>query len=172
MTILVDAETSEREALLGFLGAQRGGLRRAAHGLTDERAAARPTVSGLSVGGLIKHAALCERGWIALILGTDLGGRDRDDEFTMREGETLDGLLKTYEEVAEETERIVRGLPDLEARVPLPEAPWAPPGATRSARWILLHLIAEAGRHAGHADILRESLDGATAHELIRAVSG
>jgi uncharacterized damage-inducible protein DinB len=162
MTTLVDVEKSEREALLGFLDAQRGGLRRAAYGLTDEQAAARSTASALSLGGLIKHAGLCERGWIAMMLGVELDQRDWEVEFTMQEGETLDGLLTMYEEVAGETERAVRGLPDLEVRTALPEAPWFPPGATRSARWILLHLIEEAARHAGHADILREQIDGST----------
>jgi hypothetical protein len=79
----------------------------------------------------------------------------------MLEGETLTGLLDRYDEVARRTEEIVLGLPDLDVSHPLPEAPWFEPGARWSARRVLLHLVAETAQHAGHADILRESLDGA-----------
>ena len=77
------------------------------------------------------------------------------------EGETLAGLLAEYEQVASRTDELVVTLPDLDASQPLPEAPWFPPGARWSARRVLLHVIAETAQHAGHADIIRESLDGA-----------
>ncbi|MEU1629012.1 DinB family protein [Streptomyces sp. NPDC020096] len=175
MPTLVDAENNECEGLLAFIEAQRGGLRRAALGLTDEQARATPTAGSLSIGGLIKHNLECERSWI---VGTLCGRRDeifqRDqsnwaDSHHLVEGETLAGVLEAYEAVARETEEIVRALPSLDVTVPLPEAPWFPPGSKRSARWILLHLIEEAARHAGHADIIRETLDGKTAFELVAA---
>ncbi|MFF2042405.1 DinB family protein [Kitasatospora sp. NPDC058170] len=173
MPTLVNAETDERDALFSFLEAQRGGLRRAALGLTEEQAAATPSASALSVAGLIKHVALCERHWISgVLLGRDLGELDHAESFRLGEGETLAGWLKEYEEIAAETEEAVRGLPDLEHDAPLPVAPWFPPGARRSARWVLLHLIEETARHAGHADVIRESLDGRTAFELVAAVFG
>lgn len=78
----------------------------------------------------------------------------------MGEGETLAGLLEEYAAVAEETERVVTGLPDLDASQPLPEAPWFPEGARWSVRQVLVHLIRETAQHCGHADIIRESLDG------------
>lgn len=53
------------------------------------------------------------------------------------------------------------GLPDLDAGHPLPPAPWFEAGARWSASRVVLHVIAETAQHAGHADILRESLDGA-----------
>jgi hypothetical protein len=70
-------------------------------------------------------------------------------------------LFASYEEVAARTDALVRTLPDLDADQPLPEAPWFEPGARWSARRVLLHIVAETAQHAGHADILRESLDGA-----------
>jgi uncharacterized damage-inducible protein DinB len=169
MPTLVDEMKTETEALLRFLEAQRGGLRRAAFGLTDEQARAKPTVSALSLGGLIKHVGVAERGWIGLLTGAEPEPRDWTDTFVMGEDTTLAELVATYEEVAGETEAVIRALPDLEGHVALPEGPWFPPGSTRSARWILLHLIEETARHAGHADIIRESLDGATAFELVKA---
>ena len=81
--------------------------------------------------------------------------------FTLLEGETLAGLLEIYEQVATRTDELVRTLPDLDMSHELPKAPWFPPGARWSARRVLLHVIAETAQHAGHADILRESLDGA-----------
>ncbi|MER8185699.1 DinB family protein [Kitasatospora sp. NPDC094015] len=172
MPTLVNAETDEREALLAFLAAQRGGLRRAVHGLTEEQAASTPTVSALSLTVLIKHAARCERFWIVdnlLGKGADGGPSESDwaEEFRLAEGDTMADRLATYEQVAAETEKAVRGLPDLEVDFPLPVAPWFPPNSRRTARWVLLHLIQEAGRHAGHADIIRETIDGRTAFELV-----
>ena len=79
----------------------------------------------------------------------------------MLEGETLAGLLGEYAQVADRTAALVVTLPDLEVTQPLPEARWFQPGARWSARRVLLHLIAETAQDAGHADILRECLDGA-----------
>jgi hypothetical protein len=81
--------------------------------------------------------------------------------FRMLEDETLAGLLDGYAQVAAQTDELVATLPDLDAAQPLPEAPWFEPGARWSARRVLLHGIAETAQHAGHADIIRESLDGA-----------
>ena len=77
------------------------------------------------------------------------------------DGETLAGLLENYAQVAGQTEELVAHLPDLEAAHPLPPAPWFEPGTRWSARRVLLHMIGETAQHAGHADIIRESLDGA-----------
>ncbi|MHA6757754.1 DinB family protein [Streptacidiphilus sp. PAMC 29251] len=172
MPTLVAAETDERDALLQFVEAQRGALRRAVGGLSREQASATPTASVLSVVGLVKHCAEVESSWVR---GT-LAGRPalvpRDatnwgDSFRLLDGESVDDVLKLSEEVAAETAEIIAALPDLDVTVPLPEAPWFPAGAKRSARWILLHLVEETARHAGHADILRESVDGATAFALL-----
>ncbi len=81
--------------------------------------------------------------------------------FSMLPGETVASLLDRYEEVARRTDQIVASYPDLDAGHPLPEAPWFEPGAHWSARRALLHIIAETAQHAGHADIIRETLDGA-----------
>jgi hypothetical protein len=83
------------------------------------------------------------------------------DAFRMVDGETLAGLLEQYDQVAADTGELVRTLPDLDAAQPLPDAPWFERGASWSARRVLLHIIAETAQHAGHADILREAIDGA-----------
>jgi hypothetical protein len=78
----------------------------------------------------------------------------------MADGETLQSLLDDYQSAAERTDELVRNLPSLDASQPLPEAPWFPPGARWTARQTLLHIIGETAQHAGHADILRETIDG------------
>jgi len=161
--------TGERADLLQALGTSRHFLRYTVRDLTDENAARRTTVSELCLGGLIKHVTLTERQWVDFVLdgpsamsGTDEAGTTRwAGGFRMEGGDTLRGLLEAYEEVARRTDELVATLPDLNASHPLPETPWFPPGARWSARQALLHVIAETAQHAGHADIIRESLDGA-----------
>jgi hypothetical protein len=77
----------------------------------------------------------------------------------MLEGETLEQLLAAYDEASAATDELVATV-DLDARQPLPTAPWFEPGATWSARRVFMHLVAETAQHAGHADILRETIDG------------
>ena len=164
----------ERDGLLAFLAQQRAALRIAVHGLTDEQAASTPSVSALSLGGLIKHIANTERRWIVAILAQcELPGLwpppDWAADFQLEPGETLAGQLEYYAAVAEETESIVAEIGDLGQPVPVPIVPWFPGGVEWSARWVLFHLIEETARHAGHADLIRESLDGATAYALLAA---
>jgi uncharacterized damage-inducible protein DinB len=170
----------EREGLLGFLAQQRDALRIAAHGLTDEQARATPTASMLSVGGLIKHVALTEQSWIDLVLqrSRETGGQNGEDDyvagFRLGPDETLTGALAFYHEVAKETETVIAGIADLRQPVPVPKGvPWFPDDVDAwSVRWVLLHLIEETARHAGHADIVREGVDGATAMPLMAAAEG
>ncbi|MER7849375.1 DinB family protein [Kitasatospora sp. NPDC096077] len=157
----------EREELVETLDKHRDLLRRTARGLDDEQAARRTTASELCLGGLIKHVAAVEARWARFITGGAEamrgGGGDGEwaDQFRMAEGETLAGLLAGYQEVGRGTDELIRRLPDLDLAHPLPPAPWFEPGASWSARRVLLHLIAETAQHAGHADIIREALDGA-----------
>jgi hypothetical protein len=77
------------------------------------------------------------------------------------------------EAAGRETEAVIAGIEDLGQAVPVPDAPWFPKDVEAwSVRWVLLHLIEEVARHAGHADIVRESLDGATCYELLAAAEG
>jgi Protein of unknown function (DUF664) len=81
--------------------------------------------------------------------------------FQFSDNESLADVLDHYEEVARRTDELVASLPSLDASQPLPEAPWFEAGARWSARRVIVHVIAETSQHAGHADIIRESLDGA-----------
>lgn len=164
--------TGERADLLQSLAKHRYFLRFTVRDLTDEQAATRPTASELSLGGVIKHVTDTERQWAdfiqrgAVAMETGADGRPWSMEdwlanFRMAEHDTLEDLLAKYQATADRTDELVRTLPDLGLSHPLPEAPWYEPGASWSVRRVLLHLIAETAQHAGHADILRESIDGA-----------
>jgi uncharacterized damage-inducible protein DinB len=154
----------ERADLVESLDRHRGFLRYTVRDLTDEQAAQTPTASQLCLGGLIKHVAGTEHRWTRFALGgaaaMEAEPTDWENGFRMLPGETLAGLLDRYAEVARETDELVRTLPDLDASHPLPEAPWFEPGARWSVRRVLLHIIAETAQHAGHADLIRETLDG------------
>ena len=160
--------TGERADLIDALDSHRWFLTHTVQGLTDEQARLRPTASELTLGGLLKHVAATERMWAAFVVDGPAAFPAFDEstvadwaaEFTMLPDETLDGLLAEYAEVAGRTDELVRTLPDLDAAHPLPEAPWFTPGAQRSARRVFLHVVAETAQHAGHADILRETIDG------------
>lgn len=167
----------ERSQLLAYLEQQRDGLRNAAFGLTDDQARLAPSVSTLTVGGLVKHVTRTEEYWVDLILQRERPGADEagyDHGFTMEPDETLAGLLAAYDAVAAETVAVVESIEDLNQPVPVPKGvPWFPADLDAwTVRWVLLHVIEETARHAGHADIVRESIDGATMYELLAAAEG
>jgi hypothetical protein len=160
---------AEHRDLLGALAQHRWFLRHTVAGLTDEQAARRPTASELCLGGLIKHVAATERSWLRFVVegtaamafdGTEAEIDERVGQFRMGPGDSVASVLAAYDEVAVSTAAIVAGIPDLSVSHPLPEAPWFEPGASWSVRRVLVHVIAETAQHAGHADILRETIDG------------
>ncbi|WP_235966460.1 DinB family protein [Herbidospora solisilvae] len=161
---------SERDDLIATLTKHRGFLRHTTQGLTDEQLGLRTTASELCLGGLVKHVTSAERNWAEFIVQgppamgdftamTEEDWQRRADEFRMLPGDTLAGILAEYEKVAGATDELVRNLPSLDATQPLPKAPWNTEESW-TARRVLLHVIAETAQHAGHADIIRESLDG------------
>ena len=172
MTSKAENLDGERTDILAGLASARHFLRFTARDLTDEQARQRTTASELTLGGLIKHVAATEQGWVDFILDgpsamsdfsamTDEDVAGWTDGFRLLPDETLAGVLADYEKVAQRTDELVASLPDLDLAHPLPNAPWFPPGEKRSARRVFLHIIAETAQHAGHADVIRESLDGA-----------
>lgn len=160
--------SDERSEILASLDKQRSFLRQTVEGLTDEQARKRTTTSALCLGGIIKHVARMEGRWADFILGGPEVLKFSPDSlashlesFQVQPEESLSILLDRYDATAHRTAEVVEQLPSLEDAQPLPEAPWFPPNARWSARTVLLHILAETAQHSGHADIIRESLDGA-----------
>ncbi|MCJ1678207.1 DinB family protein [Streptomyces sp. APSN-46.1] len=157
----------ERGTLLLFVEAQRTAIREALDGLTEEQAASRPSASELSLSGLLKHVAEVELTWLRMAQQTR-NERQRTQEtwnemFSLVGDETVPAVQAFWDGVTAELTAFVTALPSLDETFPLPEAPWFPKDAKVSMRWMLLHLVEEFARHAGHADIVRESLDGTKA---------
>lgn len=165
----------ERADLIESLDVHRSFLLRTAAGITDAQARHRSTVSALTIGGIIRHVADVEASWAGFMTGNGLRGDDESidwadpdpalvaayqQQFIMSTDETLAEVLERYAEVAAETDRLVAAIDDLDAEYPLPTAPWFPPGTTRSVRRAITHIIAETAQHSGHADIIREAIDG------------
>jgi uncharacterized damage-inducible protein DinB len=160
---------TERRDFLETLAKHRGFLLEAVRGITDDQARLRPTVSELCLGGIVKHVTQMERQWADFIVEGARESGPPDEaayaahaaSFCMERDETLAQLLAAYAEVSSRTDTLVTSLPTLDVAHALPPAPWFPPGAQWSARRVLLHIVAETAQHAGHADIIRESIDGA-----------
>lgn len=176
------ATTGERAELITALELHRGFLLQTAAGLTEEQARTASTVSTLTVASLLKHVADTEEQWFRFALegaaafddghGSDVDWNAiaendswgevewEDTRFVLAEHETLEFLRARVEQVAARTEEVLRTA-DLDAAHPLPVAPWFEPGAAWSVRRVAIHMLAEISQHAGHADIVREAIDGA-----------
>lgn len=171
-------EHTEIEEIAGYVEKQLAGLRNAAFGLTEEQARLTPCRSALSIGGLVRHATYVMRGRERRLANPAQGPTPEGyvlftGSFALPEDQSLAEALADFDVVAESYLAAIRGIdpdgPDVE-----PPAPWAgtnEPIATR-ARFYLLHQLEELARHAGHADIVREQIDGADAHGLALAVAG
>ncbi len=179
MPALAPPVADERSALREFLAYHQSAYFAVSYGLTDEQARSAPTVSALSIGGLIKHTTAMQRSWMARVAAAPhLPPKDPrpfaeiakefGDQHVMGPDETLAGLLEAFEAQNAESLRLVESA-DLDAEVPVPQdIPWFPKNQPAwSVRWVILHVINELARHAGHADIVRETIDGATMYELI-----
>jgi Protein of unknown function (DUF664) len=167
---------TERDDLLETLRQHRKLFRFTVQGLTDDQARLTPTASQLCLGGLVKHVCAVEKNWAEFVVDGPKEQPDVDwesvdwsnppawiqeyqDGFRLLEHETLEGVLAEYADVAAATDRLVETV-DLDAAQPLPAAPWFTPGASWTARRAFVHIVAETAQHAGHADIIRESIDG------------
>ncbi|AAS06670.1 DinB family protein [Mycobacterium avium subsp. paratuberculosis] len=184
MPALARPVADERSALCEFLAYHQSAYFAVSHGLTDGQARSAPSVSALSIGGLIKHATGMQRSWMARVAAAP-GAPPKDtrpfeqvaaefaDQHVMRPDETLQELLDAFEAQNAESLRLAQTA-DLDAAVPVPhDIPWFPKDLQAwSVRWVILHVINELARHAGHADIIRETIDGATMYELIAAREG
>ncbi|MFE7400527.1 DinB family protein [Streptomyces sp. NPDC057557] len=162
-----DLQGGEREDLLALVADQRTNFLHTVAGVGDDQAGLATTVSELTLGGLLKHLGEVQRTWLAVVDSTTPGRvdwTDLDPDGTrMTKGETLAGLLDSFHEAAAEFDRTVRQEPDLDRLVTLPQYPWSPPEPiTWTVRHVLLHVFREIAHHSGHADIIREALDGAS----------
>jgi uncharacterized damage-inducible protein DinB len=156
----------EREMLTGWLDYHRATLLWKCEGLTDEQLRERSVPpSGLSLIGLVRHLTECERGWFRkVLLGEDLPGlywtpEDADGDFDNVGSADTASVFAAFERECAMAREAVASVPDLDT---LGKKPSRNTGEQFSLRWIVTHMIEEYARHNGHADLLRERIDGAT----------
>jgi uncharacterized damage-inducible protein DinB len=184
MPALAAPVTDERSALREFVSYHQAAYFAIAYGLTDEQARSTPSASAMSIGGVIKHATGVQRTWMQKVAAApnppESDNRtfeervaDFQDEFVMRDDQTLEQILDAFAKQNAETLRLLDAA-DLDAAVPVPtDAPWFPKDIKAwTVRWVFHHLINELARHSGQADVIRESIDGATMYELIGGLEG
>jgi uncharacterized damage-inducible protein DinB len=153
--------TAEREALAAFLDTQREALIRKIAGLDDATARQAPTASSLSLLGLVKHSAIWERRWFQVIMaGRQFPGEwpavkdePEDADLMVDEHDTIDHWVAYYREQIEQSRALAAEM-DLDTACARPDL------IECNVRYVLFHMIEETARHAGHADIIRETLDG------------
>ena len=155
----------ERADILQTLDKHRGFLRQTLDGMSYDQIRLSSTVSELSLGRIVKHVTATETTWRNFILRGAAAFDERspdayEAEWRLEDGDTVESLLAAYADSAAQTDALVAEV-DLDSEHQLPVAPWFEPGAAWSARRCLLHIIAEGAQHAGHADIIREAIDGA-----------
>src|SRR3954463_11340041 len=149
----------EREVLLRMIEDQRRAVRNAVHGLSDKQARSTPSASQLSLAAVIKHLTQGERMWTVVRMARRDVETDPQGEwmagFQVGPDETVPVLLAQWAELARTTEEMGRAAPALAGVLKLPGEPrrWLPSGVQFTVRWVLLHLVEELARHAGHADI-------------------
>ena len=160
MSTSIADQATERAALTEVLGRQRDGLIHKLSGLTESDAKRAVTASSLTLLSLVKHSAAWERRWFQVLLAgrrfpgewPDTPDRHQDATFDLAAADTIDSVLADYR--AEITLAQVIDTVDLDSLCCDPQV------AHMTARDVILHMIEETARHAGHADIIRESIDG------------
>ena len=143
----------ERSTLLGFLDYLRDGVAGKLQGAPEPEVRTAGVPSGTNLLGLVTHLTAVER---FVFLGED--ARSWPATFRPSTEDTIESVLAGYREAVREANERILGVTDLG----LPAAASPERGSSPSMRWALVHMIEETGRHAGHADILREQIDGST----------
>ncbi len=148
----------ELDTTLAFLSFVRGCVLKKADGL-DEEQLRRPVVaSGTNIVGLVQHLTDCERFWVGYVFAGQQQHEDVDFSMQVGEGTSSDQVLGAYRAAISASDAVIASSEGLDAL-----AAETVDGDRLSLRWVLTHLVGETTRHAGHADIARELVDGTTA---------
>ena len=183
MPFLTAETTDENDTLATFARQQIDQIATTLHGLQREQLALVPSASGMSLGALARHILLVSdraAHTIAAAPAAPPAPALTPEQFqnagtiapeALRDEDTAEGLMELLQRSGENLAAAIRGA-DLEVEGPVPEAPWFEGRESWTMRWYAVHQIEESARHAGHADILRESIDGRGAYELNALAAG
>ena len=163
---------TEAETLLAYLTYHRDTLRWKTEGLTQDQLNATTAASTMTLGGLLKHLALVEDNWFSVVfLGNEDAepwrdvdwDADRDWEWHTAAGDSPDYLRRLFDEAVVASDAIIAEALASQDGLDTPSVRESRRGNGKfSLRWIVVHMIEEYARHNGHADLIRESIDGAT----------
>ncbi|MEV8511501.1 DinB family protein [Dactylosporangium sp. NPDC051484] len=147
----------ELDTALAFLSFARSCVLKKVDGLADEQLRRGLVVSGTTLLGLVQHLTVAERYWFVYILAGDPRYADADFDMTVAPDRPADQVIAAYRTAIADSDAHIRAADGLDVRTahPVPDEP-------RTLRWVLAHMTSETVRHAGHADILRELIDGVT----------
>ncbi|MFW0789885.1 DUF664 domain-containing protein [Gordonia sp. CPCC 205333] len=158
--------SEEKQDLLLLLADQRSLLKITVRNLTDEQARQRTTVSELTLGGLLKHVASGEADTAAEIVARDetavFDPAAGADSYSFGPDDTVGGWISEYDRAAAQFDSVIAQAGSLDELIPMPTAPWQPEREWWSIRRLVAHRLRETAQHCGHADIIREALDGQT----------
>ncbi len=165
--------TGEKADLLLLLTDQRALFKVTVQGITDAQARQQTTVSTLTLGGLLKHLASGERATAQMLVDRDENAEmdmtALGDAYSLGPDDTLQRWLVEYDRANAFFDQTVAGVTSMDELIPQPTAPWAPDRVWWTVRRVVLHLMRETAHHCGHADIIREALDG---QSTMTAISG
>lgn len=165
----------ERDTLCNYLDVQLDSIRASAFGLEEDQVRETPLRSALSVGGIIKHVVFVMEQSLS---GAGIDGYEQPSgtfsgSFALTADESFSDVLASFDATRADYMTMCRG-GDLEVEIPVGPMPWFGLNEPRVAklRYLYVHHVEEFARHAGHADIIREQIDGAKSAELLAAVEG
>ncbi len=183
MPFLTPEAIGERDTLATFAAQQLHQVAIALQGLTDEQLRATPSASRMSLGALARHCLLIAEQAAARIAdvpeadavgprtAAQLGAEGTIAPDALREGDSADSLITALNAAADALADAIRGA-DPDSERPVPDEPWFAGRTAWTVRWYAMHQVEEVARHAGHADILRESIDGQIAYALNARADG
>lgn len=183
MPFLTPEVTGERDTLATFAAQQLHQLATTLQGLTDAQLRAVPSASSMSLGALARHCLLIAEQAAARIAGiadadavgprtaAQLEAEGTIAPEAVRDGDSADSLITSLNAAADALADALRGA-DPDAERPVPDEPWFAGRTVWTVRWYAMHQVEEFARHAGHADILRESIDGQFAYALNARADG
>ena len=150
----------ERSTLVAFLDFLRETMIWKLEGLSEAQARWKPTENGNSLLGLVRHLGYVENWWFPVCFNGEedplpYDPADPDADFKIPDDWTVSDVVDFYKSEIERSNKVVAGAPSLDEMSKIPAR-----DAHRSLRWILVHMVEETARHAGHADITRELIDG------------
>ncbi|MET1006649.1 MAG: DinB family protein [Propionibacteriaceae bacterium] len=163
--------TGEKADLLVLLADQRALFKVTVQGITEEQARQQTTVSTLTLGGLLKHLATVEREIAQMLVDRDENA-EMDlaaigDAYALGDGDTVQEWIEAYDRAGALFDQTIAGVESMDELIPQPTAPWAPERVWWTVRRVSLHLLRETAHHCGHADIIREALDGQSTMTVI-----